>query len=132
MPADRLAALLLVALVNGCSSHMYYAEAQLYGNALRDELVRLRACPSVQACSQNKMIFWEGGGWKLGPFRGGGVSIHVYRVSNPEVAEALLQKCRSIHSQYRSVPVSLVVYANPHIDNLNPGTPKIVLKERIS
>jgi hypothetical protein len=111
---------------------MYYAEAQVYFKALRDELIRLGVCSSAQVCTQNKIIFWAAGGWKIGPFQGGGVSINVYRVSDPNIAEHLLERCRSIHKQDPSVPVSLAVYANPHIDNLNPGTPMVVLKKRIS
>ena len=129
---QKLSIWLLAPLMYGCSSHMYYEEAKVYGSAVTEELIRLGACPSAQACTSKQMVFWEGGGWKIGPFSGGGVSINVYRISEPKTAAALLERCRKIHQQLPTVPVTIVVYANHHIDNLNPGTPKIVLKERIS
>jgi|APLak6261674355_1056100.scaffolds.fasta_scaffold07928_2 hypothetical protein len=118
--------------VSACSSHMYYSEAKVYGDAVNEELVRLGACANQQACTSNQMLLWEGGGWKVGPFRGGGVSLQVYRVSDVAVANALIERCQSIHLKAPEVPVSIVIHSNAHIDNLHPGTPVIIKKARFS
>ena len=110
---------------------MYYAEAKAYADAVTEELVRLGECANAQACQKAQMVLWEGGGWNLGPFRGGGVSIEVYRVSNAAIANALVERCNKLHSQKPNIPVSIVVHANAHIDNLHPGTPVIVKKARL-
>ena len=109
---------------------MYYWEAKVYGDAVAEELVRLGACSNRQACSSNQMVLWEGDGWKIGPFRGGGVSVEVYRVLDVRVAEALVERCRQIHLQSPAVPVSIVVHSNAHISNLHPGTPVILKRAR--
>jgi len=111
---------------------MYYSEAKVYGDAVNEELVRLGACANQQACTSNQMLLWEGGGWKVGPFRGGGVSLQVYRVSDVAVANALIERCQSIHLKAPEVPVSIVIHSNAHIDNLHPGTPVIIKKARFS
>src|SRR4030065_398097 len=84
---------------SGCSSHMYYTEAKVVANAVTEELIRLGACANAQACQTAQMVLWEGGGWKLGPFQGGGVSVEVYRVSDVAVANALVERCRKLHAQ---------------------------------
>lgn len=115
---------------SGCNSHMYYAEAKVVADAVTEELIRLDACANAQACQTKQMVLWEGGGWKLGSLQGGGVSIAVHRVSDVAVANALIERCRKLHAQNPNVPVSIVVFANAHIDNLHPGTPVVVRKER--
>ena len=130
--AKQVAVFAMVAAGSGCNSHMYFSEAQVYGDAVTEELVRLGACSSRQACSSNQMVLWEGGGWKIGSFRGGGVSIEVYRVADVAVAEALVERCRQIHLQSPAVPVSIVVQSNAHIDNLHLGTPVVIRKARFS
>jgi hypothetical protein len=110
---------------------MYYTEAKVVANAVTEELIRLGACANPQACQTAQMVLWEGGGWKLGPFQGGGVSVEVYRVSDVAVANALVERCRKLHAQNPNVPVSIVVHANAHIDNLHPGTPVVVKQARL-
>ena len=117
---------------SACSSHMYYSEAKVYGDAVEEELVRFGACANQQACTSNQMLLWEGGGWKVGPFRGGGVSLEVYRVTDVAIAKALIDRCQKIHMQAPDVPVSIVIHSNAHIDNLHPGTPVIIKKARFS
>lgn len=109
---------------------MYSIEAKAAASAVTDELFRLGACASAQACQTGQMVFWEGGGWKLGPFHGGGVSIAVYRVSDVAVAKAIAERCRALHAQTPTVPISVVIHANAHIDNLHPGTPVVVIQEK--
>lgn len=104
----------------------------MYVDAVVQELVRLGACANQQACTSNQMVLWEGGGWKVGPFRGGGVSLTVYRVTDVAIASALIERCQQIHRQSPSVPVSIVIHSNAHIDNLHPGTPVIIKKARFS
>jgi len=128
--AKGLVVFVVAATISGCSSHMYYWEAKVYGDAVAEELVRLGACSNRQACSSNQMVLWQGDGWKIGPFRGGGVSVEVYRVLDVRVAEALVERCRQIHLQSPAVPVSIVVHSNAHISNLHPGTPVILKRAR--
>ncbi len=130
--AKGLVVFVVAATISGCNSHMYYSEAKVNGDAVAEELVRLGACSNRQACTSNQMVLWEGGGWKIGPFRGGGVSIEVYRVVDVSVAEALVERCRQIHLQSPAVPVSIVVHSNAHISNLHPGAPVVLKKARFS
>jgi hypothetical protein len=130
--ARKMVLFAIAVFTSGCNSHMYFTEAQVYGNAIAEELVHLGLCANRQACSSNQIVLWEGGGWKIGSFRGGGVSIEVYRVADIVVAEALVERCRKIHLQSPAVPVSIVVQSNPHIDNLHPGTPVVLKKARFS
>jgi hypothetical protein len=111
---------------------MYYSEAMVYGNAVADELVRVGACANRQHCAAREMVLWEGGGWQIGPFRGGGVSIEVYRIDDPAVAKMLVDRCQAIHAASPSVPVSIVVYSNAHIDNRRPGRLVVVREARFS
>jgi hypothetical protein len=110
----------------GCSSHMYSAEARLYAEAVRDELIKAGACATADACRKNEMVLWEGGGWQIGPFKTGGVGLEVYKVADAGVADALVERCRQIHAAHPEVAVSIVIQSNAHIDNLHPGTRTIV------
>lgn len=97
--------------VSGCGSHLYASEAQTYSTALAQELERLQPCPDRTACPR---VLWEAGGWKIGPFRSGGVHLNAYSVKEPSVAEVLAEHCRQLHAQAPQVPVSLVVYSSAH------------------
>jgi hypothetical protein len=110
----------------GCSSHMYSAEARVYAEAVRDELIKVGACATADACQKNDMLLWEGGGWKIGPFKTGGVGLEVYKVADAGLAGALIERCRQVHAAHPEVALSIVIQSNAHIDNLHPGTRTIV------
>jgi hypothetical protein len=118
----------LVMTTAGCSSHRYSAQARVYAEAVRHALVEAGACATADACQNNQMVLVEGGGWKIGPFKTGGVSLQVYKVAGPVVADALIERCRQIHAAHPEVAVSIVIQSNAHIDNLHPGTRAIVKK----
>jgi hypothetical protein len=118
----------LVMTTAGCSSHRYSAQARVYAEAVRHALVEAGACATADACQNNQMVLVEGGGWKIGPFKTGGVGLQVYRVAGPVVADALIERCRQIHAAHPEVAVSIVIQSNAHIDNLHPGTRAIVKK----
>lgn len=122
----------LACTMSGCSSHRYAKEAEVVADAVTEVLIRLGQCASVQTCQRAKMVFWEGGGWQFGPWQGGGVRINVYRVSDVTVANALLARCRTFHELHPTVPLSIVVHATAHIDNVHPGTPVIVTQARFA
>lgn len=118
-------------LCAGCSSHMHYAEAQLYAQAVTEELIRLEVCKDVASCQAKQMVLWEGGGWKIGPFQGGGVTLQIYRITDTRVADVLVERCRRIHSTLPNTPVSIVIQSNEHIDTPHPGTQVVIRQVRI-
>jgi hypothetical protein len=105
---------------------MYYDEALVYKEAVTHELIRLGACPTPNECQRHEMVLWEGGGWKVGPFQGGGVTVNVYKVADHAVAEAVIERCRQIHALDPGVALWVVIQSNAHIDNLHPGTRSVV------
>lgn len=112
MKIKHLGASVVVALAlstAGCSSHMYADQAVIYAEAISRELVALGVCADTDACSNRQMVFWEGGGWKVGPFQGGGASISVYNVAHIEVANALVKRCGEIHALHPGVAMSIVI-----------------------
>lgn len=122
------AALALATSLAGCSSHSYEAQARTYAAAVTEQLVARGACATADACQQNQRVLWRAGGWQLGPIHRGGVSIAVYQVADPIVADALIERCRQIHAGDPGVPMLIEIYANAHIDNLHRGTPHLVKK----
>lgn len=107
---------------------MYHDEAMRYVAEAQRVLDEEGLCIATRDCEQREMVFWSAGGWKFGPIAGGGVTINVYKVSDAAVADKIIQRCQSLHSQIPSVPVGVTIYANAHIDNLHPGTPVVVKK----
>lgn len=122
----------IACLLAGCSSHAYYNEAMRFMERTRQVLIEEGLCLNKEYCSRKEMALWSAGGWKIGPLTGGGVSIEVYKASNSETAAKIVARCKALHSEIPSVPVTVTVYSNAHIDNLHPGTPKVVLHERFS
>ncbi|MGJ9420834.1 hypothetical protein ACHAC9_24315 [Massilia sp. CMS3.1] len=112
----------------GCGSHMYYDQGRVYGEAIKHELITLGACSTRDECQRNQMVLWDGDGWKVGPFQGGGVTMNVYRVADRAVADAVIKRCRQIHSLDPEVALWIVIQSNAHIDNLHPGTRSVVTK----
>jgi hypothetical protein len=112
----------------GCGSHMYYDEAVVYKEAVTQELIMLGACPAPNECQRNEMVLSEGGGWKVGPFQGGGVTVNVYKVADHAVAGAVIERCRQIHARDPKVALSVAIQSNAHIDNRHPGTRSVVNK----
>ncbi len=95
-------------------------------------LIEEGQCSDDADCTRKEMALWSAGGWKIGPLTGGGVTINVYKISSAEIARKIVDRCRTLHSQIPSVPVSVTVYSNAHIDNLHPGMPNVVVQEKIS
>ena len=114
----------------GCSPHMHYAQARLYADAVTTELVRAGACPSIEVCKGEQMVKWEAGGWKIGPFNGGGVDIQVYRVADRRTADALITRCSQIYAANPKVAASITIQSNAHIDNNHPGERTIIKEAR--
>jgi hypothetical protein len=108
----------------GCSSHTYYSEAQGYVKVLEQEMVRA-GLPTQQK------LFAEHGGWEIGPFRGGGIHVYAYEVTDATLANRLVERVRETHSLYPAVPVTVTVYSNAHIDNLHPGSEVIVARAAV-
>jgi len=119
-------------LLVGCNSHAYYNEAQQYLAAVEAVLIEHGVCNDKTDCSQKQIAFFASGGWKIGPYKGGGVTITVHKVIDTAIARRVIESCRKLHTQIPEVPVSITVFSNPHIDNLHPGTPHVVLSEEIS
>lgn len=90
---------------------MYAAEAQNYTAALKQELERLGSCHNQTSCPQ---VFWEAGGFQIGPIKAGGVHLAAYRVTDPAVAQALSELCKQLHAQAPQVALELIVYSTPH------------------
>lgn len=97
----------------------------------RQVLIDEGLCSSKDDCSRKEMVFWTAGGWKIGPITGGGVSIYVYKVSSSETAMKIVACCKNLHDEIPSVPVTVTVYSNAHVDNFYQDTPKIVLHKQI-
>jgi hypothetical protein len=108
---------------------MYATEAQNYTSALKQELERLGACETQTTCVQ---VFWEAGGFELGPIKTGGVHIKVYRVADPAIAQALSERCKQLHTRAPQVPIELVVYSTPHPANLTSEKPVVIKSVRFS
>jgi hypothetical protein len=119
-------------IAGGCSSHAYYNEAMLYMEQTQKLLIEEGLCRDVADCSRKEMALWSAGGWKIGSFTAGGVSIEVYKVSDAAIARKIVDRCKTLHSKTPSVPVAVTIYSNAHIDNLHPGTPNVVLSAEIS
>lgn len=130
--ATHLGCLIACLAVTGCSSHAYYNEAMRYMEQTTQTLIEEGLCSDRADCSRKEMALWSAGGWKIGPFVGGGVGIQVYRVSDEGTAKKIVDRARSLHAQIPDVPVTVTIYSNAHIDNLHPGTPVVVLREKIS
>jgi hypothetical protein len=118
------------AALSACNSHAYYNEAMLYMEQTREVLIAEGLCFDKTDCSRKEMAFWSAGGWGIGPITGGGVTINVQKISDAAIAEKIVQRCKVLHSQIPSVPVTVTIFANAHIDNLHPGTPVVVKKAR--
>lgn len=118
--------------MGGCDAQAYREDAMRYMAETERVLAEEGLCFDERDCGQKEMTFWSAGGWKIGPVAGGGVTINVYKVSDAAVAEKIIQRCQSLHSQIPSVPVTVTVYASSHIDNLHPGTPVVVKKAAFS
>jgi hypothetical protein len=103
-----------------------------YMEQTQQVLIEEGQCSNDVDCTRKEMAFWTAGGWKIGSLTGGGVTINVYKVSSTEIAKKIVDRCRTLYSQMPSVPVSVTVYSNIHIDNLHPGMPSIVVHEKIS
>lgn len=130
MKSERLLllAVLFAPLIGGCDSHAYHEEAMRYMAETERVLDEEGLCFDKRDCGLKGMVFWSAGGWKIGPIVGGRVTINVHNVSDAAVAEKIIQRCQLLHSQIPSVPVTVTVFKNAHIDNLHPGTPVIVKK----
>ena len=118
----------LLLAIGGCSAKAYQEEAMRYMEQTKSVLIEEGLCGNDRDCSNKEMAFWTAGGWKIGTFTGGGVSISVYSVSSVEVANKILSRCQTLHSQIPTVPVSITVYSNAY----HHGMSKIVLREKIS
>lgn len=112
----------------GCSSHMYSKQARLYVDVVTAELISVGACPSIDVCKKEQMVMWEGGGWKVGPFKGGGIDINVYKIADRRIADAVLARCNQIYVANSQVAVSITIQSNAHIDNNHPGK-RMITKE---
>jgi len=108
---------------------MYAAEARSYTAALKQELERLGVCQTQSSCPQ---VFWEAGGFELGPIKAGGVYLNVYRVADPAVAQALSERCKQLHAHAPQVSIELVVYSTPHPENSPSEKPVVIENVRFS
>ena len=107
----RLVALATCLVLCACDSHLYAEEGQSDTAVLKQELVQLGACEAGAACPE---VFWEAGGFKIGPIRTGAVHVTVYGVSDPAVARAIGGRCKELHAGRPHVPVELTVYSTRH------------------
>jgi hypothetical protein len=119
-------------LVSGCNSHAYFNEGMQYMAETEKLLVEQRVCAGSADCSSKGIVFWEAGGWAIGPFKGGGVYITVYKISDLRIAEKIIEGCKTIHSRIPDVPVTVTIFSNAHIDNLHEGTSNVVAHAKIS
>ena len=126
-----LTALLVLALLAGCNSHAYYDQAIAQADAVKDELARSSICATPGACSFAEVKF-EAGGWKIGPFRGGGVTINVYGVSDIALARRILARCKSLHAKNATAAVTVTIYSSTHAQRIESGRMNVVLKEKIT
>ena len=125
----RFFAILSSALaIGGCSAMAYQEEALRYMEQTQNVLIEEGLCNNYQDCSRKEMAFWTAGGWKIGEFSGGGVSITVHNVPSAAIANKIINRCKVLHSQIPNVPVSIAVYSTAS----HQGISKIVVREKLS
>jgi len=90
----------------------YQEEAMRYMQEINNVLIEEGLCRNEQDCSKKEMAFWTAGGWKIGEYTGGGVSITVYSISSATTANKIIERCRSFHTSIPNVPVSVRVYSS--------------------
>lgn len=112
-----------------CDSHRYAEEGQSYTAVLKQELARLGACEAGPACPE---VFWEAGGFEIGPIRTGAVHISVYGVSDPAVARAIGERCKELHAVRPHVPIELTVYSTRHPTRETSGKALVVERVRFA
>ena len=128
-PALRFFAILAFALaICGCSAMAYQGEAMRYMEQTKNVLIEEGLCSSATDCSNKEMAFWTAGGWQIGQFSGGGVSISVYNVSSAETANKIVSRCKALHSQIPDVPAKITVYSTAHHETFS----KMIAQERLS
>jgi hypothetical protein len=118
---------IFLAILSGCSSHAYYNEAMRYMEVTKEVLIESGICKDPGDCTKKEAAFWTAGGWKVGPFAGGGVTITLYRVSNLQIAQKVIDKCKALHNKIPNVPVQITVYSNKRDESSEK-----LLKVRIS
>lgn len=130
--AFAAAVLLASTMLSSCSSHMYHSEGLAYIDSVQQALIKQRLCESPNDCSIRKMAFFDGGGFKFGPYhaggmtfgpyRTGGVHITVYNVASKAVADSLADACRKVHARYPGAAVYLTVMSTAHGETRLPWT----------
>ncbi len=122
-----LLALLFSAATSACSSHAYKTEAESYAEATTRIFIASGLCSSTNDCAAKELVKWEAGGYSLGPIRGGGVHINVYRFPSAGIWDRLSAEFRTVHSRLPKHKVTLTAYTGPHAA---PGSPanKLVIQ----
>ncbi len=87
-----------------------------YLSAARTALISANRCTSDADCSAKQLLFWEAGGFALGPVQTGGVGINVYQESSLELAANLEQAFSKIHTFRGKPKVTLTIYRNKHLE----------------
>lgn len=115
-------------VIGGCSAMAYQGEALRYMEQTKNVLIEEGLCNNDQDCSHKEMAFWTAGGWKIGQFSGGGVSISVHNVSSSEIAHKIVNRCKALHSQIPDVQVNVTIYSTAHHQSVS----KVILHEKLS
>jgi hypothetical protein len=115
----KVAGLLLIALFFfGLStmggSHTYHQQSLIYRDTAWQVLIAHGICQNPNDCVTKRVLFSDGGAFKIGPFEYGGVNIQVYGVSNPKVVGDLVKNFGEIYKQQRGPRLRLDVYETRH------------------
>lgn len=95
-------------------SHTYHRQALVYLEAARQVLIAHGVCQNANHCVTKRVLFGDGGAFKIGPLEYGGVNIHVYGVSNPKVVGDLAKALAEIYKEHRGPRLQLDVYETYH------------------
>jgi hypothetical protein len=95
-------------------SHTYHRQALVYLDIARQVLIAHGVCENKNHCVTKRVLFGDGGAFKIGPLEYGGVNIHVYGVSNPQVVGDLVKAFGEIYKEHRGPRLRLDVYETYH------------------
>ncbi len=106
---------------------MYYEEALQYVKVTKSVLIEAGLCSSDSDCSKKELVFWEAGGFVLGPIRTGGVHLNLYQQSSLQFVSKLEVELAKIHVRIGGPDVTLTAYRNKHSESRSVLT-KVTLK----
>jgi hypothetical protein len=102
--------LVLAASLSGCGLEHNYGQTGVYARPIMEVLISRGLCSGLEDCNHKEMVLAEGGTFKSSP-----VHLNVYNVSDPEIAEAIVQAARLARPN-AIVGLSLRITASRHLD----------------